>query len=99
MCYFEIILIVQGFVVIYLMLMYFKGSSLRQKLGINGKSIQFCIFWTLIEPFSFQNLDKNQKLGLKDETKHTKESDYIQSKEYKDVWNSGVGFTSEVVNV
>lgn len=38
MCYFEIMLILQGFVIIYLLYMYCNGSSLRQKSGINGKS-------------------------------------------------------------
>jgi hypothetical protein len=77
MCYFGIFLILQCLVVIYLLIMYFNGSSLRQKSGI---------------------IEKNQRLGLKDakmETNH----EYIQSNEYKDIWNPGVGFSCEVIEI
>ena len=36
-------------------------------------------------------LEKKKKLGLKDE--------YIESKEYKDIWNPGVGFSCEVIEI
>lgn len=56
--------------------MYFNGSSLRQKSGINEK----------------------KKLGLKDIKSHPKD-EYIESEEYKDVWNPGVGFSCEVIEI
>ncbi|CAG9808962.1 unnamed protein product [Chironomus riparius] len=77
MCYFEILLILQCLVVIYLLFMYFNGSILRQKSGIN---------------------EKNQKLGLMDAKKQAKD-EYIIKNDYEDIWNPGVGFSCEVIEI